>query len=356
MAELVRLAYFPFLPEVRDAVRELGPDPQDLLTGGSYSDVRRRAEERVRRSFGKDVIETGDVGSEHQALAEILSHGVAKMLVVCLADRMVASRYAAKEAARVRRALRTEGDDFLLEAAGILGVPVDTDTGVWRMHFSDVLRHAPAKPEWKLVLRTVKDGWVEITPRDVGSLCEEALRRRMENELHDEMKAPPPTDLKAALQPILDRLAPELLTAKEDWNTGDFGPVKEKAFPPCIVQLFDDMKAGAMIPHHGRFAFASFLGTIGMSADQILDYMTSIPNFNREKSEYQIRHIAGELSVDPYTPPSCATMQTNGVCPLEKRDDICGRIKHPLSYYRIAHKKVANPVVDKTTKPEVVHE
>ncbi len=357
MADLVRLAYFPFLPEVRDAVRELGPAPQELLTAGNYADVRRRAEERVRRSFGRDLIETGDVGSEHQALTEILSHGVAKMLIVCLQDRIVASRYAAKEAARVRRALRTESEDALLNIASILAVPVDTDNGPWRMHFSDVLKHAPAHPEWKLVLRTLENGWVQLTPRDLGSLCEEALRRRLETELHDEMKAPAPTDLKAALQPYLDKLAPDLLTAKEDWNTGDFGPVKEKAFPPCISQLFDDMKAGAMIPHHGRFAFASFLGTIGMTADAILDYMTSIPNFNREKSEYQIRHIAGELSVDPYTPPSCATMQTNGICPLEKRDEICGRIKHPLSYYRIAHKRVANPVVDKTTEaPEAVHE
>jgi hypothetical protein len=27
-------------------------------------------------------------------------------------------------------------------------------------------------------------------------------------------------------------------------------------------------------------------------------------------------------------------MQTNGVCPLEKRDSVCFTIKHPLSYYR----------------------
>ncbi|MCA1812207.1 MAG: hypothetical protein LC623_09395, partial [Halobacteriales archaeon] len=35
-----------------------------------------------------------------------------------------------------------------------------------------------------------------------------------------------------------------------------------------------------------------------------------------------------------YTPPGCGTMQTNGVCPLAKRDGLCFRIKHPLSYYR----------------------
>lgn len=350
VADLVRLAYYPFLPEVRDVVRELGPAPDDLLTGRNYDSVRRRAEERVARSFTKDVIETGDVGSDHRALEEILSHGVARMLIVALGDRIVASRYAAKEAARVRRALKTEEDDVVEDMCETLRLPIEPVGDGWRIHFSDVLKHAPSRDEWKLVLLTLEDGWVALDRRKLEGLVEEALRRRVEAELHREMAKPPATDLVAMLDPVIARLKPDLEEARKDWNTGDFGPVREGAFPPCIQQLFEQMKAGAMIPHHGRFAFASFLGTIGMSADQILDYMTQIPNFSREKSEYQIRHIAGELSVDAYTPPSCATMQTNGICPLERRDEICATIKHPLSYYRKKQKRMPKPVEDKTTK------
>lgn len=350
MADLVRLAYYPFLPEVRDVVRELGPDPQDLLAGRAYDGVRRRAEERVKRAFGSDLIETGDVGSEHRALEEILSHAVARMLLVCLGDRIVASRYAAKEAARVRRVLKTEEDPVVEDMAATLGVPFDAGVDGWRIHFSDLLKRVPSKPEWKLVLQTLRAGWVDLDRRGLEGLVEEALRRRLETELHREMGKSAATDMVTMLAPVLDRLRPDLEEARKDWNTGDFGPVREGAFPPCIQQLFEQMKAGAMIPHHGRFAFASFLGTIGMSADQILDFMTQIPNFNREKSEYQIRHIAGELSVEAYTPPSCGTMQTNGICPLERRDEICGRIKHPLSYYRIKQKRVAAPVEDKRSK------
>ncbi len=350
MADIVRLAYYPFLPEVRDVVRELGPDPLDLLTAGSYASVRKRAEERVARSFTKDVIETGDVGSEHRALEEILSHGVARMILVALGDRIVASRYASKEAARVRRALKTEDESVVEEMADVLGVPYESDGESWRIHFSDLLKHAPSKQDWKLVLQTLNQGWAALDRRKLEGLVEEALRKRLESELHAEMKRPAATDLVAMLEPILERLKPDLEEARKDWNTGDFGPVREGAFPPCIQQLFEQMKAGQMIPHHGRFAFASFLGTIGMSADQILDYMTQIPNFSRDKSEYQIRHIAGELSVEAYTPPSCGTMQTNGICPLERRDEICATIKHPLGYYRKKQKRMAPPVEDKTSK------
>jgi DNA primase large subunit len=352
VADLIRLAYYPFLPEVRDVVRELGPGPKDLLTSSSYSGVRVRAEERVQRTFGKALIETGDVAGDHRAMEEILSHAVARMAIVCLGDRIVASRYASKEAARVRRALKTEEDVTIEEMAEVLSVPLDFGPNGWRVHFSDHLKQAPTRTEWKLVLQTLEAGWVNLDRRGLEGLVEEALRRRLESELHEEIKRGAPTDMVAMLAPILERLKPDLEEARKDWNTGDFGPVKEGAFPPCIQQLFEQMKAGLMIPHHGRFAFASFLGTIGMSADQILDYMTQIPNFSRDKSEYQIRHIAGELSVEAYTPPGCGTMQTNGICPLERRDEICGRIKHPLGYYRIKQKRMAPAVEDKTTKKE----
>jgi DNA primase large subunit len=352
VAELVRLAYYPFLPGVREAVRDHGPGMDGLLTGTLYRDTRRRAVGRVLKVLGDGVLESPTIPDESAAVNELLTQGITRMLVAALGDRIVAQRFAAREAARVRRALRSDSELAVTEALDALGVPVDRSTTPWRIHFSDQLAAAPTRQEWKLVLQTVRDGWVDVPRRAAEAFCEEAWRRRLETELLDEIQRRP-ADLRVLLRPYLDELGPELVKAKEDWNTGEFGPVKTQAFPPCIVQLFEDMKAGANVPHHGRFAFASFLGTIGMSADQILDFMTQLPNFSREKSEYQIRHIAGELGVEAYTPPSCATMQTNGVCPLEKRDDICFSIRHPLSYYRKALKRVPAAVADgRTTTAE----
>lgn len=346
MADLVRLAYYPFLPGVREAVRDLGPSVDDLLSSTLYRDTRRRAVGRVLRVLGDGVLESPPLRDESSAVGELLCQGMTRMLLVALGDRIVMQRYASREAARVRRALRTDSAHAIEEALQALSIPVvSDDAGAMRIHFSDHLRHAPSREEWKLVLQRLENGWIKVSRRAAEAFVEEAWRRRLETELLGELERRP-TDLVKVLQPYLDEIGPELVKAREDWNTGDFGPVKERAFPPCIVQLFDDMKHGTMVPHHGRFAFASFLGTIGMSADQILDYMTQLPNFSRDKSEYQIRHIAGELGVEPYTPPSCATMQTNGVCPLEKRDDICFSIKHPLSYYRKALKRLPKEIVD----------
>ena len=48
---------------------------------------------------------------------------------------------------------------------------------------------------------------------------------------------------------------------------------------------------------------------------------------------HQIEHIAGlKGNRTRYTPPTCATLRTHGVC--RDMDKICRTVVHPLSYYR----------------------
>lgn len=334
MADLVRLAYYPFLPEVRDAVREAGPDMGQVLGSMIYENVRQRGSQRVEGALADRMVKAVPITDERGALQELLSVPVARMLCVLLADRTLIHRYAGAEAARLEQTLRQDPAS-MPDIAQHLGVPVQENGAGWRIHFSDYLRLAPThEPEWKLILRPVDRGWVPLSGPSVARLCREALEHRIETQLMEEVRRPVHEEVRAALQPYVDALEPKLAEARENWNTGDFGPVKRELFPPCILEIFADMKAGKMIPHHGRFAIASFLATIGMSVDDIMDFFREIPNFDPEKSRYQIEHIAGDRGVDKYTPPGCATMQTHGICPLEKRDNLCFKIKHPLSYYR----------------------
>jgi len=330
--DLVRFAYYPFLPGVRDAVRELGPDLADLLSAPLYAGVRERGVERVEGALGERRIPPPTIHNDRDALAELLALAVARMLCVLLGDRTLLRRYAAAESLRVQSALdRDRGS--LAEVAAALGVAVEND-GAWSMHFSDFLAVAPSEPDWKLIQFPLTNGRLPLSDAQLVVLCARAYEARIDAELAAELAHPVHADVRAGLQPYIDALAPKLAEAREDWNTGDFGPVQDVLFPPCMTTIFQEMKDGKMVSHHARFAVASFLATIGMSADDILDYFRQIPNFDADKSRYQITHIAGEQGVEKYTPPGCATMQTNGICPLEKRDNLCFKIKHPLSYYR----------------------
>lgn len=333
-ARLVRLAFYPFLPEVRDAVRELGPDLGDVLVSPLYAGVRARAAERVEGAL-ENGIAAPVITDERGALMELLSVPVARMLVVRLAERQLTQRYAQAEAFRVHGALNRDDDpDALPRAAAAVGLPLVEDGEGFRMHFADFLRAAPSDPAWKLVLRTVDRGQVKVDRKDAARLVQESLSRRIAEELEAERAKPMPTAVEEALEPLVDRVTPKLDAARDAWTSGDFGPVQPDLFPPCIKEIFQALKRKENVPHHGRFAMATFLNTIGWGSEQILDYLASTPNFDREKSRYQIEHVTGQKGVQAYTPPGCATMQTNGVCPLDKRDRVCFTIKHPLSYYR----------------------
>ena len=333
-AQLVRLAFYPFLPEVRQAVRELGPDLQDVLASPLHAAVRARACERIEGALGEGIPNMLVV-DERTALQELLSVPVARMLCVAIAEKQLTARYAAAEARRAHDALAADADpEALPRAAAAVGLALVEDGERFRMHFADYLKAAPSESSWKLVLRTVDKGQVRVDRKDAIRLVQEALSRRIVEELEAERGKPMPGPVQDALEPLVERVTPKLDAARESWTTGDFGPVQPDLFPPCIKEVFEALKRRENVPHHGRFALATFLNTIGWGSEQILDYLSSTPNFDREKSRYQIEHVTGQKGVGAYTPPGCATMQTNGVCPLDKRDSVCFTIKHPLSYYR----------------------
>ncbi len=68
-----------------------------------------------------------------------------------------------------------------------------------------------------------------------------------------------------------------------------------------------------------------------MSAEEIVRFYESSPDFDFELTRYQVEHIMGSSGTE-YTSPGCSIMETYGNC--AKGGEICKSISHPLSYYR----------------------
>jgi DNA primase large subunit len=65
----------------------------------------------------------------------------------------------------------------------------------------------------------------------------------------------------------------------------------------------------------------------------VIELFKNFSDYSERMTRYQVEHIAGEKgSRTRYTPPRCDTLQTHGVC--TNPDEMCQRIRHPLSYYR----------------------
>jgi DNA primase large subunit len=111
----------------------------------------------------------------------------------------------------------------------------------------------------------------------------------------------------------------------------DIDTVVPELFPPCMTYLLDQVQKGAHLEHHSRFAIASFLTSIGLSTDEIVDLFKVNPGFGEDVTRYQVDHIRGATSPTQYSSPSCSTMQSYGDC--VNMDDLCETISHPMGYY-----------------------
>jgi len=99
------------------------------------------------------------------------------------------------------------------------------------------------------------------------------------------------------------------------------------------MAILANLKDGVNVPHTARFGVTAFLLNLGLSVDEIIEIYKNSPDFDEERTRYQVVHIAGESGSTRYTAPSCATMRTYGNC--VDIDDVCEKINHPLSYYKL---------------------
>jgi DNA primase large subunit len=88
-----------------------------------------------------------------------------------------------------------------------------------------------------------------------------------------------------------------------------------------------------------------------MDTTGIAELYARSPDFDIEKTMYQVEHITGRGgSGTEYTTPACAAMQTTGLC--VHRDPLCEKVSHPLSYYKVKKSRVPRKSATENKKSE----
>jgi DNA primase large subunit len=328
-----RLARYPFFEEARDEVERQADGFADVVSDA----VLERAEERVSLSVRSST--TGDITSN--ARVELFSYPVARAVVSVIDEHPVTRRYAWAESVtaqeRFRDDLNSDTSFGSVERARVtfdeivdeFGMRV-RETGepdVYDMEVGDFLELASgmSDEEWKLVNRSVEDGWVRVSREDVLELGREAVRQRVADDLPLDV----PDEVRELVSPAVEGV--QRVVDEADITT-EIDRVEESEFPPCMKTLLAEVRDGKHLEHHSRFAITSFLTNIGMETDEIIDTYEVNPGFGEEMTRYQTDHIRGDTGPTEYTCPSCATMVTYGDC--RNKDDLCETISHPLGYYR----------------------
>ena len=326
-------ARFPFLREASEFAAENSADLQSLIMSESFAPARARGKERVLDAINAGEVAYKPLMRDYDCLMEVLSYPYARILVSVIWDRYLTKRYALGEAVRMNKILADEDRQTILDISDELGFKAATDSdGIMHMKFSDYLMLSSRLKsiDWKLINSDIRSGTVLLPKEKFNRLMQNALQDRIESELP---LRPPEEFLPYLERDCADvRSALEEAKMKMDPTRGE--GMKDEYLPPCISHLLETALKGINLPHSGRFALVTFMSALGLDYGGIIKIFAESPDFDESKSEYQIKHITGELyGRDAYTPPECKTMKTEGLC--FEPDGLCAKVNHPLNYYRI---------------------
>ncbi len=323
------LALYPFISGASQYVGSLGFSLDRLITSRALDLARIRGKERVIQSLSGGIEKPPLTGSEEgPVLTELLSYPFARILVSCVDDSFLTRRYSLAEAVAAYTLLKTRDVDFLSDLGNDFGVDAIPSDSHFDINFTDYIKLASSMKDlkWKLVNRKLDHGNVRIAKEEFARLLQEAIRERIQGSLPIEV----PEEICELCAPYLDEIREILDKRKTEYGAGDFEAVESELFPPCIAHAIANTMAGVNLAHSMRFAMTSFLLTVGMTVDDIINMFNISPDFDAEKTRYQIEHISGSSGTN-YKPPACATMKTYGNCYGE--DELCKRVRHPLRYY-----------------------
>jgi len=339
MRPLQDIAKYPYLNDAKTFVKNQGMAIVELIKDPLYERARSIAIERLENAFEHKDVGVRRLSTESDCIMELCSYPLARMITCCINDSYFTRRYALGEAVRFYKNLTKENTTFIVNITNEFkfNIQYDEEANKLSLYFSDYLSFAPTRyKKWKLVNRELNNGYVFITSKELSRLAQEALRFRINRELADK---PCHELIKKSFYKEINKFRNKISTIRKNNETIPMGKLDVEKLPPCIKRILANVQSGENVPHMGRFALVSFLNSLKLTTQDIIDLFNTAPDFDEEKSRYQIDHITGEGSATSYKPPGCDKLKTYGLCPTEEIDEICKRTNHPLSYYTYKWKK-----------------
>jgi len=334
MVELSTLAKYPFLNASKTYVKDNTLSVEELLNDPLYERAHIIGVERLDNAFKDRDVGNRILAAEYDFVMELLSYPIARMVTVCIGDIYFKRRYALGEAVHAYKNLINESTSFLLDVSKEFNLRVKSteNTNKLSIYFTDYLRNAPTRyKEWKMINREMKAGYIHISHRDLARLIQEALRSRINHEL-DARKCN--RVISDTFSSDINRIKNKVMVYRKKMEAAPVGKLDIEKLPPCMKEILAAIKSGENVPHMGRFALVAFLNSLRLNTNDVLKLFSSAPDFEEEKTRYQVEHITGITSSTAYTPPGCDKMRTYGICPADKMDELCKRKRHPLSYYK----------------------
>ncbi len=222
----------------------------------------------------------------------------------------------------------------------------------YKLHYIDYIKmsaHLQDKYR-KLVNNPISGGYVFILRKDIARLLQEYVRKKIleiGSKNRENTSALRELLLKVDdFKDIYNKIIAIWEKKKEEFTYSieigfEEGTDISHLFPPCIKHILSQAKEGKNLSHNERLFLVFFLHALEYPIEKIVDVFSTMPDFDREKTHYQVSFAKNK----GYTPHSCKTLKSLNLCRAsEYHDDLClegyhskkkderRKISHPLFY------------------------
>ncbi|HLC78819.1 MAG TPA: hypothetical protein VJG83_00175 [archaeon] len=317
VSQLQEAQKYPFLPFVKIMVSK-----SDLTVENVPADVLIRSKQVVVASFEDRPYNFPEGVSSRDILTnEILAFPVSKILVSIINRMELYRRFSQLFSRSVEKYLEKESSKKINDIASDFGLAVQIFPAGYAVAIGSYLRAELDDPSIKLVNQKVEGGNVFLSKSEFIKLLSLIASSEIRKSLPVQIKEVP-IALRAEAEDIDKQFS---LEVRKKYSKTDFGKVSPESFPPCMAKIYGELIAGVKVTHSARFAIATFLSSIGMEKEKIIDMYRATPNFNEKITRYQVDRIAADKG--GYSAPGCDKMRSYNLCVAD-----CP-VTHPVQFY-----------------------
>lgn len=323
------------IPDEKIFVNAAGIERILKSNDSSASKIRKEAEQFISRSVEERGNSPG-IGTDAFRLAV--------WILAAIDESVLTARVINQQRDYLEGSLRKENPEDLEEYAEKTGIGISYDVtdGLFSIPVEEFLRNTRrlSGSRYRLMFQAVRGGHVYAGQEVMAKVIREHFVART-FEIVDRIDVNTAREVLGEWTGFADRMK-KLYRENHAKKVMELGEIDFRLFPPCIKEYLKNLKDGVNLPHIARLTLASFLHKVGMKSESIAEQFKSAPDYDPRTTEYQVKHITGEISGVEYSPPKCATLQANHIC-YKGEDTLCNQewLRHPLWYYEVKKRKRA---------------
>ncbi|MFX1414596.1 MAG: hypothetical protein ACFFA2_12270 [Promethearchaeota archaeon] len=362
---------YPWLNSFEKYHKDLAPqNPEDFISRVFLKYPQINLYEMISKFFAAAFENLEEIADFNLDRISVELYLILRILIYIFSDNRITNRIANLYSKLIYSKLKNEGDSNLFYICQDLNINIkylenkktfriiyDKDQHEelktnFLIYFLDYLKLSiNLKDDYRrLINNPLENGYIYVQKRTLARLLQEYVRNKFLDIEKDNKKSIEKFKQKMLEVKDFKELYDNILhlwdLKKESFEysinlTYQEGKDVLFNFPPCIKEILNKAQDHQNLIHIERLFLVFFLHALEYPIEKIIDVFSTLPDFDREKTKYQVEFAKKK----GYVPHSCSSLKSLNLCmAIKYKDDLClngftskkdklnKKITHPLFY------------------------